>query len=140
MNQMKIAVPTRGERVDDHFGHCEFYTLYNIGEKNEVIGKELIASPQGCGCKSNIVDTLHAKGVTVMLAGNMGQGAFNLMGSFGIEVVRGCDGNTDEVVNQFITGTIADNNQSCSNHGHNHNYNHSHSHGHGHKDGHVCNH
>ena len=27
---MKVAVPTRGNVVDDHFGHCESYNIYNI--------------------------------------------------------------------------------------------------------------
>ena len=31
---MKVAVPTRDGRVDDHFGHCDHYTIYTI-ENNE---------------------------------------------------------------------------------------------------------
>ena len=27
---MKIAVPTRDGRVDDHFGHCAYYTIFDI--------------------------------------------------------------------------------------------------------------
>ena len=27
---MKIALPTRGKMVDDHFGHCEAFTIYTI--------------------------------------------------------------------------------------------------------------
>jgi predicted Fe-Mo cluster-binding NifX family protein len=125
---MKIAVPTRGQRVDDHFGHCEFYTIYNIGEDKKVTGKEVIPSPQGCGCKSNIVGTLNTMGVSVMLAGNMGEGAFSLISKYGIEVVRGCNGETDQVVESFLSGAVADSKQMCSHHGH------------GHDDGHVCNH
>jgi predicted Fe-Mo cluster-binding NifX family protein len=125
---MKIAIPTRGDRVDGHFGHCEFYTLYNISEENKVTGKEVISSPQGCGCKSNIVTTLHEKGVSVMLAGNMGEGAYSLISNYGIKVIRGCNGNTDEVVNEYLTGTVSDNQQLCSHHGH------------GHSEGHSCSH
>jgi predicted Fe-Mo cluster-binding NifX family protein len=133
---MKIAVPTRGERVDDHFGHCESYTIYNIGEDNSIAGKEIIAAPQGCGCKSNIVGTLHEMGVSVMLAGNMGEGAFNLISNYGIEVIRGCSGITDQVVDSFLSGGVADNHKLCSHHGSDHKHTHGHDHGHGH----VCNH
>jgi predicted Fe-Mo cluster-binding NifX family protein len=115
---MKIAVPTRGERVDDHFGHCEYYTLYSISDDNKVSGREVIASPQGCGCKSNIVTTLHEKGVTVMLAGNMGEGAYSLINNFGIKVIRGCQGDTDKVVHDFLAGSVIDNQKLCSHHGH----------------------
>lgn len=128
MKNMKIAIPTRGDRVDGHFGHCEFYTLYNISEENKITGKEVIPSPQGCGCKSNIVTTLHEKGVSVMLAGNMGEGAYNLISNYGIKVIRGCNGHTDEVVNEYLAGTVSDNQQLCSHHGHAHSEGHSCSH------------
>jgi len=87
-----------------------------------------ISSPQGCGCKSNIVTTLHEKGVSVMLAGNMGEGAYNLISNYGIKVIRGCNGNTDEIVNEYLAGTVSDNQQLCSHHGHDH------------KNGHSCSH
>ena len=50
---MKIAVPTRGKVVDEHFGHCEYYTVFTI-ENKDVLKSEVVKSPQGCGCKSNI--------------------------------------------------------------------------------------
>ena len=43
---MKIAVPTREGRVDDHFGHCDHYTIYTI-ENNAVVATEELPSPQG---------------------------------------------------------------------------------------------
>ena len=27
---MKIAVPTRDGRVDDHFGHCAYYSIFDV--------------------------------------------------------------------------------------------------------------
>ena len=27
---MKIAVPTSDGRVDDHFGHCAYYTIFDV--------------------------------------------------------------------------------------------------------------
>ena len=70
---MKIAVPTRDGKVDDHFGHCAYYTIFEvIGGKVTNVSK--MASPEGCGCKSGIAPVLRQMGVAVMLAGNMGQG------------------------------------------------------------------
>ena len=34
---MKIAVPTRDERVDDHFGHCDHYTIFTIEDNNLIL-------------------------------------------------------------------------------------------------------
>ena len=63
---MKIAVPTRDERVDDHFGHCDHYTIFTI-EENKIVNRETMASPQGCGCKSGIAADLQEFGVVMML-------------------------------------------------------------------------
>ena len=89
---MKIAVPTRDNRVDDHFGHCEMYTLFIIGEDQTIESSETLDSPAGCGCKSDIAAVLQQKGVNVMLAGNMGEGALRVLSSHGIRIFRGCSG------------------------------------------------
>ncbi len=55
---MKIAIPTRENAVDNHFGHCEYYTILTVGQDNQILSSETIPSPQGCGCKSNIAGEL----------------------------------------------------------------------------------
>lgn len=129
---MKIAIPTRNNVVDDHFGHCEFYTIYTIGENKSITNKEILPSPQGCGCKSNIAGVLRQLNVSLMLAGNMGEGAFQMLNRFGIEVVRGCSGDTDNIIKEYLDDKLMDNGKLCS-------HNHEHGHGHGHE-GHQCNH
>lgn len=122
---MKVAVPTRGNFVDDHFGHCEAYTIFTVDIDNKIIESEMLPSPQGCGCKSNIASVLEQKGVTVMLAGNMGEGAFNVLTSHGIDVYRGNTGDVRQLAESFIQGKISDSGKGCSSHG---------------EQGHVCNH
>jgi predicted Fe-Mo cluster-binding NifX family protein len=125
---MKIAVPTRGSEVDDHFGHCEVYTIFTLDEKRQILHDEKLPSPQGCGCKSNIAAILKQKGVSVMLAGNMGMGAWNVLNSYGIDVYRGCTGDVRKLAENFAAGNITDSNISCKNHDH-------------HEGGdHICNH
>ena len=110
---MKIAVPTSGSIVDDHFGHCEFYTIFEINKDNKIENEESIPSPQSCGCKSNIITLLKQKGVTTMLAGNMGQGAVNKIRSAGIELYRGCTGDARKLVEAFLQNEIIDTGQVC---------------------------
>ncbi len=122
---MKIAVPvTITNEIDTHFGHCEFFAVYTISEKNEIIRKEKIDSPQGCGCKSNIASVLAEQGVRIMLAGGIGAGAINVLNFSGIEVIRGCQGNVDEVVKLFLEGSVLDSGSTCSAHEHGHNCQH----------------
>jgi predicted Fe-Mo cluster-binding NifX family protein len=115
----KIAVPiTKSNQVDDHFGHCEFYGVYTISDKNEIVDIQTIKSEQGCGCKSNIAGVLSSNGVTIMLAGGIGAGAISVLNNYGIQVIRGCSGNAVSIVEQFIKGKINDSGVSCSNHEH----------------------
>lgn len=127
---MKIAVPTRGNHVDEHFGHCEFYTIYTV-ENGQVVKKENLKSPQGCGCKSNIAADLRHMNVSLMLAWGIGAGAINVLAAHGIEVIRGCSGNIDEVVNLYLKGDLTNSGETCAHHEHHH-------YGGGH--GHSCNH
>ena len=30
----KIAIPTREDMVDDHFGHCAYYTVVTLDDEN----------------------------------------------------------------------------------------------------------
>ena len=112
---MKIAVPTKDGVVDNHFGHCDHYTIFTVND-GEVKMKESLPSPQGCGCKSGIVFVLCQKGVQVMLAGNMGEGARNVLESNGIKVLRGCSGNIDDLVKAYIAGELKDNGEGCNHH------------------------
>lgn len=115
----KVAVPVKGNNmIDDHFGHCEYYNVYNISEKNEITDVQTIKAAQGCGCKSNIARVLADLGVSVMLAGGIGEGAVNVLSLSGIEVIRGCSGNAIENVKKYITGSITDSGETCREHQH----------------------
>ncbi|OYO93983.1 putative Fe-Mo cluster-binding NifX family protein [Lachnotalea glycerini] len=114
---MKIALPTHQDLIDSHFGHCEYFTVFTT-EGREIADQQIVDSPEGCGCKSNIAQTLASMGVTVMLAGNMGDGAVNVLNSCGIEVVRGCSGNVKEVALAWLAGSVTDSGDSCHEHEH----------------------
>jgi len=113
---MKIALPSRGNMVDEHFGHCEHFTVFTIDGARRITGEERVESPAGCGCRSNIAHTLAEMGVEVMLAGNMGDGAVRVLQSQGIEVVRGCTGGVRETVEAWLTGNVGDSGVSCAQH------------------------
>ena len=115
---MKIAVPTRGNVVDDHFGHCEYYTIFSISKDNMIEKSEIYEAPQGCGCKSNIASILKEMGVKTMLAGNMGQGAVQKIAMAGINVYRGCSGNVNVLVKAFLNQQITDSGETCNHHQH----------------------
>lgn len=116
---MKIAIPTKNNEVDEHFGHCECFTVVTVEEGN-VVSSEKVDSGNTCGCKSNIVGTLKELGVEAMLVGNIGQGAINKINSAGIKVVRGCQGDITTLVKGYLNGKIQDKMIVCApdEHGH----------------------
>lgn len=126
---MKLAVPTRDNQVDDHFGNCEFYTVFTVDADNKIEKVEHLPSPQGCGCKSNIASILKEQGVSVMLAGSMGEGAFRVLNHNNIDVYRGCSGEVRLLVEAFLQGKIDDSGEGCKSHE-----------GHDHEQEHTCNH
>jgi len=125
---MKIAVPTKQDnQIDNHFGHCEFYTIFVISDNNEILAETILESPQGCGCKSNIADDLAAMDVKIMLAGGIGDGAVNKLASQNIQVVRNCKGDVHQLIEEYLAGKIQDSDSNCASHGHE-------------EKGHVCSH
>lgn len=114
---MKIALPTKEDgTIDSHFGHCQFYTICTIDANRQPVDYQRLSSPVGCGCKSDIAPKLHDLGVEVMLAGNMGDGAVNVLSHNHIKVVRGCSGKVEDVVKAYLNGTLNDSGITCHEH------------------------
>ena len=91
----------------------------NVGcydEQNQVMNQERLDSPEGCGCKSNIASVMQEMGITLMLAGNMGMGAYNKLSAHGISVIRGCHGKVDDVLRAYQNGELQDSLESCDHH------------------------
>ena len=117
---MQIAIPTKAGVVDDHFGHCEYYTIFTIANDKQISDTRRFDAPSGCGCKSGVAVTLQEMGVNVMLAGNMGDGAKNVLEKNNIKVVRGCSGDINEVISNYLKGDISDSGEGCDSHGADH--------------------
>ena len=114
---MKIAIPTKqNNQIDEHFGHCEFYTIFTISDNNEVQSESILQSPQGCGCKSNIAYDLAEMNVKIMLSGGIGNGAVNKLASQGIQVIRNCKGDVRQLVADYLAGKIQDGGANCAAH------------------------
>jgi predicted DNA-binding protein (UPF0251 family)/predicted Fe-Mo cluster-binding NifX family protein len=132
---MKVAVPSRAGEVDGHFGHCEGFAVFSLDEKGSIVAEESVASPAGCGCRSNIGGVLARMGVTHLVAGNMGEGAVRVLQANGISVTRGASGNARQAVERFAAGKLADSGTPCAGHAGGHG-----AHGHGHAHGQDCGH
>ncbi len=126
---MKIAIPTKtGNGIDEHFGHCEFYSIFTI-EDNKVTNKQILQSPKGCGCKSNIAYDLAKIDVRLMITGGIGNGAVNKLAEQNITVIRNCKGDVDALIEEYLAGNLQDGGSNCAAHDEHHG-----------NEFHVCNH
>jgi predicted Fe-Mo cluster-binding NifX family protein len=122
---MKIAVPVKENyEIDNHFGHCAFYQIYSVSNDGIINSVETTDSPEGCGCKSNLAEILKSKGVTLLIAGGIGNGAVNKLEENGINVIRNCSGKAADLVSEFLQGNLKDSGDNCSAHSHECNHDH----------------
>ena len=43
---MKVAIPTVGTRVDEHFGHARTFTIFTLNDACEVVEAETFSPPR----------------------------------------------------------------------------------------------
>jgi len=112
---MIIAIATENNKVCDHFGHCEGFTLVKI-ENNKVIEKSYIENP---GHKPGFLPIfLHEKNVNTIISGGMGKGAIDIFKEKNINVITGANGDINTLIDNFIKGKIKSSNSICNKHEH----------------------
>lgn len=110
-----VAIPVRDGLVEPHFGHCEEFRLFRL--RNERLSEEpALSNPQNCDCKSGIASVLAKAGVTHVIAGNIGEGAFRVLRAQGIAVIRGASGDARKAARAFFQGMIEDSGICCQKH------------------------
>ncbi len=101
----KIAIPVDQNGIlDAHFGHCRFFVLLNI-ENKEIISEEIIDPPPH---EPGLLPRwLADKGATDIIAGGMGQRAIQLFNQHGVNAFVGAPRiSARELAEGYIKGTL----------------------------------
>ena len=105
-----IAIPTDGNEVSQHFGHCPKFYLVTV-EGNDIRKKEFIDNP---GHQPGFLPVfLNDLGVDCIVAGGMGTRAVGLFRENDIEVITGASGSVDKVVEEYIKGDLVTEENIC---------------------------
>ncbi len=121
----KIAIPCKDDKVDGHFGHAQLFLVYSLDNQKQVNSVEYFTCTNGCGCKSGLATDFKKMGVTLVLAGNIGNGAKNVLKSNGIDTISGFSGPPEHVLKNWATGNFTLIDETCpGNHQHGHNCHH----------------
>jgi len=107
----KIAVPAEKDTLSPHFGHCEYFAVYEI-ENNQITGEVKLQPP--AHQPGLYPKWLSENLVTDVIAGGMGQRAIELFNQNGINVYVGANiKSPKELVQDFLNGTLTTNANMC---------------------------
>ncbi|MGD9928848.1 MAG: NifB/NifX family molybdenum-iron cluster-binding protein [Mangrovibacterium sp.] len=113
---MKIAIPAKENKVDNHFGHCDHFMIFKLNDQLEVVSTSRLETDKTCGCKSNLADELAAQGVGLLLAGGIGEGAIKKLNQQKIDVIAGFKGDIETVIEQWKRKDYLTNFSICTEH------------------------
>ena len=124
---MKIAVTYDNGQVFHHFGHTEYFKVYEV-EEGKVVSAEVVdTNGSGHGALAGVLAELN---VDTLICGGIGGGARNALASVGIQIYGGVSGDADAAVAALLSDSLNfDPNAKCSHHGEGH---------HHHEEGHSC--
>lgn len=101
---MRIAIPVDGDLVASHVGHCKEFLIADIRD-GAVALQERLPNP-GHGPGGPPPHFLARVGVQQVLAWGMPPHAGAIFGSLGVKVQLGVTGQPDQVLADFLNGTL----------------------------------
>lgn len=129
---MRIAVTYDNGAIFQHFGHTEFFKIYDV--ENGAVAASQVISTNGSG-HGALAGVLTALGVGALICGGIGGGAQAALAAAGIRLFGGVSGSADAAAQALAEGKLPfDPNVHCDHHGHG-----EHSCGH-HEGEHTCGH
>lgn len=138
---MKIAVTYEGGNVFQHFGHSQYFKVYDV-EGNAVRASEVVPT-DGFG-HGALAGFLRKRGVEALICGGIGGGAIAALAEAGVRVYAGVSGSADGAVQAFLRDELSEGAEAaCSHHGHGEHGGCGGHEGHGcggHEEGHGCGH
>ena len=128
----KIAATYENGQIFQHFGHTEYFKIYEIKEGTVTASAVISTGETGHGALAGL---LKEQGVDTLICGGIGGGARNALAEAGIQLYGGVSGNADQAVEALLKGELTfDPDAHCDHH--DHGEHHGSCGGHGHGEGH----
>ncbi len=108
---MKICVTATGgdlnAQVDPRFGRCQYFVFVDSDTMAfEAMPNEAIAAPGGAGIQA--AQAIVNRGVDVLISGNIGPNAFQVLSTAGVKVVTGAYGTVKDAVEMYKNGKLTE--------------------------------
>lgn len=106
---MKVAVSATGKsldaQVDPRFGRCQYFIIVNSDTMDfEVVENSGAMASGGAGIST--AQLVASKGVGVVLTGNCGPNAFQVLSAAGIRVITGISGTIQDAIQSYKSGHL----------------------------------
>lgn len=101
--------------VTQHFGHCDYFIVYDIQGKT-IEGSSMIKNPPHQ--KGYLPKFLKEQGIDVVIAGGIGKMAVDLLKDLGIECYMNVEGDAETVIEEFINQNLNSKGEPCTDHHH----------------------
>ncbi len=101
----KIAIPVdNAGNLDSHFGHCKYFAILSIDDKEIVSEEKIVPPPHEPGL---LPVWLAEKGVTDIIAGGMGKRAIDIFNENGVNAFVGAPQiSAKELVEGHLNNTL----------------------------------
>jgi predicted Fe-Mo cluster-binding NifX family protein len=109
MNKMKIGISATSDsldaNVDTRFGRCPYFVIVDSESMEfNVVSNDSTNASHGAGIQA--AQTIANMGVEVIITGNIGPNAFNVISASGVTVITGVSGNIKEAVEKYKNGQL----------------------------------
>jgi Uncharacterized conserved protein len=118
---MKIAMPTNGDMINQHYGQSKSFLIATI-ENEKIVKKQEISSESLQHNHAGLSGLFQAEGVSVVITGGIGKPALDALKQNGFEVIKGASGQCEEVLAHYLAGSLNDQNVTCNHHGEDHHH------------------
>lgn len=115
---MRIAVTYENGEIFQHFGHTQFFKIYDV-ENGAIAASQVVdTNGSGHGALAGVLTALH---VDALICGGIGGGAQAALAAAGIRLFGGVSGSADAAAQALAEGKLTfDPNVHCDHHGHAH--------------------
>jgi predicted Fe-Mo cluster-binding NifX family protein len=108
---MKICVTSIGRdlnaQVDPRFGRSQYFVFVDSDTMTfEAMPNDAIAAPGGAGIQA--AQTVVNKGANMLISGNIGPNAFQVLSTAGVKVATGVNGTVKEAVEMYKNGGLSE--------------------------------
>ena len=123
---MRIAVTYENGNIFQHFGHTQWFKIYDVQDGRIVASQIVDTNGSGHGALAGVLTALRAD---ALICGGIGGGAQMALAAAGIQLYGGVSGNADAAAEALVKGELTYNpNVQCNHHGEHHH----------HEEGHNC--